>query len=181
MPEWFVVSFGGARRAPPRDCFALTPNRTSAHATPQLLQGFSAIYLAAEENHLEIAEVLLGVGGKALANIRSKDGRTAMFAAAQCDHPDMIRLLHRCGGDVELSSRNGVMPMWVGSQMGATGAVTALLELGARCDRVRPNPSDRTARDEIEAEQMEIERTARERLEKRARIEAIVADAKRAR
>ena len=138
-------------------------------------QGFSAIWLAAQENHCDIAEVLIGVGGSELANMRTKDGRTAMFAAAQYDCADMIHL-HRCGGDIELPSRGGVLPMWVGSQMGSTSAVLALIELGAACDCVRPNPADPDERERIARVIL-----ARDRVAQRARIAAKVADAKRAR
>jgi len=103
-------------------------------------EGFSALYLACQQDHLPVVEVLLGFGGKSLANMRIHDGRSNIFVAAHFNNCTILQALVDAGGDFEQTSHGGVSPLWVACQIGCTEAVALLLKLGARAGVCREAP-----------------------------------------
>jgi E3 ubiquitin-protein ligase mind-bomb len=68
--------------------------------------GFTALHLAALNNHLEVAEVLLEVG-KANKDVQNNDMETALHLAVERQHQQIVKLLVRSGAKVNIADKDG--------------------------------------------------------------------------
>ena len=108
--------------------------------------GFTALFNASQEGHLEIVDVLVAAG--ALVNwARKEDGGTALIIASNNGHHGVIRRLIRAGADVNQCETDeyAYSPLIKASGIGYLQCVDALLAAGA--DPRYANPTGQTALD----------------------------------
>ncbi|XP_055349555.1 E3 ubiquitin-protein ligase MIB1-like isoform X2 [Paramacrobiotus metropolitanus] len=68
--------------------------------------GYTALHLAALNNHLEVAELLVKQG-HANMNLQNVNKQTALHLAVERQHTQVVRMLVREGGDVNLADKDG--------------------------------------------------------------------------
>ncbi|TSN95659.1 Ankyrin-2 [Bagarius yarrelli] len=78
--------------------------------------GFTPLYMAAQENHLEVS------------------GFTPLHIAAHYGNVNVSTLLLNRGAAVDFTARNGITPLHVASKRGNTNMVSLLLDRGAQID-----------------------------------------------
>ena len=72
---------------------------------------YSALYIACQEAHAEVATLLLDRG--ASIHLASDRGYSPLFSVCQAGHVQMARLLLGRGADVEQAMRGGATPLRV--------------------------------------------------------------------
>ena len=92
-------------------------------------KGLTPLYIAAEDNHIEIVNLLLK--GKADVNSKTDIGWTPLFIGIFHGHTDVVKLLLQEGGaDADLPRNDGWTPLMVAAHKGRTAEVELLLALG---------------------------------------------------
>ena len=71
-------------------------------------------------------------------NYQDKNGRTALIAAAEGAHKDLVSALIKAGVDVNLKKPNGITALHIESQNGHLQNVQALLQKGANINGLAP-------------------------------------------
>ena len=94
--------------------------------------GRFALAIAAEEDHLEIAALLIARGAQ--VNARSNDGNTPLMYASGEGNRDMARLLLDRGADINAADNLGQTPLIKAAADGHDDVVALLLERGAGLD-----------------------------------------------
>ena len=93
----------------------------------QDINGMTALYIAAREDHYEIAQVLLDAeAGVDIADFHA--GRTPLRCAAERNHSDMVDLLLQYGADPEVMDREGGTAMLRAVNRGAKEALLKMME-----------------------------------------------------
>ena len=97
----------------------------------------SALQVAAEGGHIDVAELLLRHG--AIVNAEDDDGWTALYAAARARHTDMAELLLRHGAYVNIQIKStgindGDTALHQAAQNKDTYMIELLLKHGASVD-----------------------------------------------
>ncbi|CAG2210494.1 unnamed protein product [Mytilus edulis] len=90
----------------------------SNNADPNLWSIYfgTPLYRAAKERHVETVKMLLE-NIKTDVNIRSKDGETALFAAAKFGYRDVIKMLVAKGADMNITNDDGKTPIKAAQEM----------------------------------------------------------------
>ncbi|XP_076097818.1 uncharacterized protein LOC143067990 isoform X1 [Mytilus galloprovincialis] len=90
----------------------------SNNADPNLWSIYfgTPLYRAAKERHVETVKMLLE-NIKTNVNIRSKDGETALFAAAKFGYRDVIKMLVAKGADMNITNDDGKTPIKAAQEM----------------------------------------------------------------
>ena len=91
--------------------------------------GYSPMFWAAFNGHLDVVEVLIGSGAK-LSFAGNSDG-TPMHAAAMECSPAVIAVLAKNGAEVDTLNGAGLTSLWLASRYGHTNCVRMLLNCGA--------------------------------------------------
>lgn len=89
-------------------------------------QGATALYLAAEQGHLEVAKLLL-VEGSADANLATNTGVTALIIAAYEGHRDIVRCLLRSTADPTAVDNSGYSAVHAAVKHGHRSIARALI------------------------------------------------------
>ena len=98
--------------------------------------GGTPLYLASQENHAQILDVLIRKG----ANVNSWNGNpeakftTPLFVASQQNYIEVMKILLASGADVNKPAHDGTSPLFVASEDGQLEAVKLLLANGAEVD-----------------------------------------------
>lgn len=92
-------------------------------------QGYTPLHVAAIENNVGIAGLLLASGANVAA--RSNLGTTPLHIAALNGQSDLVCLLVDRGADVNLQTRAGRTPLHCAADIGHPDCVALLLDLGA--------------------------------------------------
>ncbi|XP_043276401.1 E3 ubiquitin-protein ligase MIB1 isoform X2 [Venturia canescens] len=72
--------------------------------------GYTALHLAALNNHVEVAELLAGIG-KADLDLQNVNLQTALHLAVERQHTQIVRLLVREGANVNVADKDGDTPL----------------------------------------------------------------------
>lgn len=72
--------------------------------------GYTALHLAALNNHVEVAELLVHMG-KANLDIQNVNQQTALHLAVERQHTQIVRLLVREGANLNLADKDGDTPL----------------------------------------------------------------------
>ena len=107
------------------------------------IDGCTALYMAAQNGHTEVASLLLS--HKADVDKVKKNGFTALMIAAQEGHIDVAALLLSHKADVDKARNNGVTALHVAAHNGHTDVVGVLIKCGA--DPTLKNKDDKIALD----------------------------------
>ena len=100
-----------------------------------LAHGKTALFMAAQNGHLEVVRLLIEAGAdKAAAH---STGATAVFIAAQNGHLEVVRLLIEAGADKDAVKNNGGTALQIAAHNGHLEVVRFLLEAGADKDAAR--------------------------------------------
>ena len=98
-------------------------NKEEAHK-----DGYTPLYIAAQENHAEIIEIRLAAGtNKEAAN---EDGWTALPIAAGKDHAKVIVMLLAARADKEVANKMGSTPLYIAAEQGHTDIIDMLVASG---------------------------------------------------
>ena len=68
--------------------------------------GYTALHLAALNNHIEVAELLI-VSGKCSHNLQNVNLQTALHLATERQHTQIVRLLVRSGANLNITDKDG--------------------------------------------------------------------------
>mmetsp|Transcript_18676 Transcript_18676/g.60380 ORF Transcript_18676/g.60380 Transcript_18676/m.60380 type:complete len:881 (-) Transcript_18676:1194-3836(-) len=104
---------------------------------PDLLEqkaasGVSALWLAASEGQLKVAEILIKLDAD-VSNARS-DGITALMAASSGGHTEVAELLVNAGADVDAKDDEGLTALMNAAENGTASTVKLLATHGAQPD-----------------------------------------------
>ena len=91
--------------------------------------GYTALYLAAEEDEDAIAKILIKAG--ATVDALSKSGRSPLHAAAYNNSPKLAKTLIDAKAQINLQDKDGETPLYMAVEYGALGIVRELIEAGA--------------------------------------------------
>lgn len=91
--------------------------------------GVTALWLAAQEGHTEVVNVLLAA--KADVNAKKNDGGTALMAAAVNGHLPVVERLLAAGADTNTRAE-GYTPLEVAKLLGRGDVVEVLKKAGAK-------------------------------------------------
>merc|ERR1719245_1246919 len=72
--------------------------------------GYTALHLAALNNHIEVAELLI-VNGKCSLNLQNVNLQTALHLATERQHTQIVRLLVRTGANLNITDKDGDTPL----------------------------------------------------------------------
>ncbi|KAK7580386.1 hypothetical protein V9T40_001015 [Parthenolecanium corni] len=72
--------------------------------------GYTALHLAALNNHVEVAELLIRQG-KANMDVQNLNLQTALHLAVERQHPQIVRLLIREGANLNIPDKDGDTPL----------------------------------------------------------------------
>ena len=72
--------------------------------------GYTALHLAALNNHMEVAELLI-VNGKCSLNLQNVNLQTALHLATERQHTQIVRLLVRSGANLNITDKDGDTPL----------------------------------------------------------------------
>jgi ankyrin repeat protein len=103
--------------------------------------GFSPIYVAAQNNQADLITLLAYAGGD--VNKCDTDGISPVLVAASKNHTDCITQLLAAGGDVNKCDNNGVSPIFVAALKGYADLITQLVAAGGnvnKCDNDGVSP-----------------------------------------
>src|SRR3989339_521673 len=106
-------------------------------------KGTTALYVAAQNGHTQIVELLLAAGAN-VNSPRTDNGMTPLLIAAQNGHAQIMQLLLAAGANVDIQrTDSGTTPLFIAAQLGHTQIVRLLLAAGA--DITLRDNSGRTA------------------------------------
>ena len=71
---------------------------------------YTALHLAALNNHIEVAELLI-VNGKCSLNLQNVNLQTALHLATERQHTQIVRLLVRSGANLNITDKDGDTPL----------------------------------------------------------------------
>ena len=89
--------------------------------------GVAPITIAAFQGYKDVIELLLTAGNIDI-DVRQRDGTTALFAAVQGDHPEVVELLIRRGANVNLGMLDGITPLMHAAYAGHIEVAKHLLQ-----------------------------------------------------
>ncbi len=96
--------------------------------------GWSALLVASQKGHAEVAKILLENGAQV-------DLQDALLIASWNGHTEMVMILLENGAQVDLQYKNGSSALYLASQNGHTEVAKILLENGAQVDLQHKNGS----------------------------------------
>ncbi len=74
--------------------------------------GYTALHLAALNNHAEVAELLVSRRlGRASTDLQNVNLQTALHLAVERQHTQIVRLLVREGADLNITDKDGDTPL----------------------------------------------------------------------
>lgn len=86
----------------------------------------SPLYVACQNGHRQVVEVLLKAGAN--PNLETEDKATPLFIAAQMGHGAIVKMLLANGADVEILNFTNASPLFIASQHNHVDIVKVLLE-----------------------------------------------------
>lgn len=92
-------------------------------------KGVTALYIACEENYMDIAQLLMQAGADVEGGFEVGGSRTPLYAAAKEGHADLVALLLRYGANPDLTGNGDYPPLYY-AKNGAI--VRLLLDAGAQ-------------------------------------------------
>ena len=92
-------------------------------------EGATALTVAAEAGHFDIAKKLLADGAD--VNSQDNDGWTALMSAAAAGHREIVQLLLEAGSEVNAKTNFGLTALMSAAGSGRTEVVELLIEKGA--------------------------------------------------
>jgi ankyrin repeat protein len=95
----------------------------------------SPLYLAANEGHVEMVDLLLAKGSD--VDAKSSHGRSPLVAAASRGHLDAAKVLLSKGAKVDAYSDTHWSPLFAAARYGRVEMVKFLLNIGATAEGVR--------------------------------------------
>ena len=95
--------------------------------------GATALILASENGHLEVARLLCEAGTD--KDMATQDGGTALMAASANGHLEVARVLCEAGSDKDKAKQDGAMPLIFASANGHLEVSRVLCEAGADKDK----------------------------------------------
>ncbi|XP_053731295.1 ankyrin-3-like isoform X4 [Synchiropus splendidus] len=102
-----------------------------------LQSGLTPLHLAAQENKVNVAEVLLN--HRADVNVRTMTGYTPLHVAAHYGNAKMANFLLQNNAMVDYITKNGYTPLHQAAQQGHTHIVNLLLQHGASANELTVN------------------------------------------
>ncbi|CAK9111616.1 unnamed protein product [Durusdinium trenchii] len=90
------------------------------------------VFLAAENGHLEVVQLLLEAGAD--KDAADANGTTALHMAAVFEHLEIMELLLEAGADQDAANADGTTALYIAARGGHVEAVRLLLGAGARLD-----------------------------------------------
>jgi uncharacterized protein len=93
-------------------------------------RGFIALHYAAQEDHVEVARILIARGAD--ANAVDKNGVSALHMVALLNYPEMAKILVQAGGNVNARNATGATPLKIALLAGNQEIVEHLLLNGAK-------------------------------------------------
>lgn len=96
----------------------------------QLQDGSTALFLAAQEGHLQVVHFLLKIG--AGINVQRKDGTSALWMACQQGRSEVVKLLLEQQADADCPRADGATPLFKAAQKGHFAICRMLLEHSPR-------------------------------------------------
>lgn len=93
-----------------------------------MFAGHTALQAASQNGHVELIKVLMKYDVD--MEVEDKDGDRAVHHAAFGDEPEVIKLLHRGGADLNARNKRRQTPLHIGVNKGHIGVVKVLLDLG---------------------------------------------------
>jgi hypothetical protein len=108
--------------------------------------GFTPVYVAAQEGHMEVVKALAGRGAN--LDTPNNNGASPVLIAAQMGHVKAIRALVEHGADIDSLTNHGISPLRTAISHDQREASTFLVNIGAdvkqclqdldpRCDHIR--------------------------------------------
>merc|ERR1712166_1561193 len=99
--------------------------------------GFTLLYIASQQGHHEIVQVLINAGGN-VNQARTELGFiSALFIAAQNGHTATVKVLLKAGGNVnQARTSDGVSPLFMASENGNVAIVKVLIKAGGNVNQV---------------------------------------------
>lgn len=95
--------------------------------------GATAMFAAAENNHLDVVGCLLDAGAD--INKAAADGMTPLYIACECGRVEVVKQLVVAGADVDVPANyDGSSALFAAAQDGRTEIVKILLDAGAAVD-----------------------------------------------
>jgi ankyrin repeat protein len=98
-------------------------------------KGTTSLYAAAQENHVEVVDLLLD--GGADINKAQNTGETPLFVAAKKGRVEMVGHLLGGGADINKALDTGETPLFVAAKRGHVGVVGLLLDGNADVKQTR--------------------------------------------
>jgi len=92
--------------------------------------GFTPLYIACQNGHLEIVRLLLEAS--AAINRAPQHGATPLYMACGKGHLDIVRLLLEASASINQAQENGATPLYVACQEGATSTSSGCFSRRAR-------------------------------------------------
>lgn len=105
---------------------------------PDDRRGESALYTAAENDHVDVVGWLASAGANIDQPRTSGDGVTALIAASQQGHVEVVKALVRANANIDQARTDcGSTPLFMASQVGHVEVVKVLLRANAKIDKSR--------------------------------------------
>lgn len=103
----------------------------SGYAVDSLYHGLSPLHVAAMNNQVEAAKVLISKGASVNLTAATEGGETPLHLTAMKGHRDMVDLLLDHGADINAQTSGFDPPALIAARFGHAGVLNRLMEKGA--------------------------------------------------
>ena len=102
------------------------------HLSLSMWDGAGSLFLAAQNGHSNIVQLLLTHG--VVVDQERRDGATPLWISSQMGHQDCVRLLLEAGAGVDTSRADGATPLFKACHKGHEDVVREILKFQPRLD-----------------------------------------------